>query len=209
MKRSLCLLVGLCMLVCAGCGYEVEPPMVEHMQETAAAAATNAPVAAPAAEKVAFSRGVWEENAYVSDYASLWMTLPEGWAYADALELEEMTERDADGEIITLTDLYAQRAKTGESVIVFYENLSGEGAAMSAQEYADIVAQALSEEGDIPYNVLGTEIRTLCGEEYICLRGEVEGYDMQQYYFIRRIEGRMLVIITTVKDEALLTDLFR
>jgi len=209
MKRYVCLVLGLLMILCAGCGHEVEPPMVEHAQETAAAAATSMPAATPAAEKVSFSRGVWEENTYVSDYASLRMAFPDDWDYADALELEEMTERDENGNIFSMTDGWAQCKKTGESVIVLYETLSGEDAAITAEKYADIVAQALSEEGDIPYNVLGTETRTLCGEEYICLRGEVEGYDMQQHYFIRRIEERMLVIIATVKDENVLNELFQ
>jgi len=108
MKRYVCLVLGLLMILCAGCGHEVEPPMVEHAQETAAAAATSMPAATPAAEKVSFSRGVWEENTYVSDYASLRMAFPDDWDYADALELEEMTERDENGNIFSMTDGWAQ-----------------------------------------------------------------------------------------------------
>lgn len=195
MKRILCVLLCLSLMFAAGCMEKKTPAAQES-----------------AAEKTEVVRGVWEGNAYVSEYASLRMELPKsGWQHADEEALERMTQYDENGVITSLTDVTAQTPDGKKSIIVMFENLgrSEETADVTAGEYAQIIADGLESMEDIDYTVEGIAPRTLCGKEYTCVEGTVKASGREQLYFARREGSMMVVVIVTGENADALLNLFK
>ena len=125
--RLMSICIAAAWLLC-GCGMvSIEPaaapeaPMVQHAAEE-----TPVPTAAP--QNKEFTRGIWQEDVYTSEYAGVTFRLPEGWTKASALELESMTEYSEDGSILNVTDLYVQE-ESGASVLLMVDHLSPLGCA--------------------------------------------------------------------------------
>lgn len=195
MKRILCALLCIILALTTGCMAKEAPAVQEG-----------------AAAQTEVVRGVWEGNAYVSEYASLRMELPKsGWQHADAEALERMTQYDENGVITSLTDVTAQTPDGKKSIIVMFENLgrSEETADVTAGEYAQIIADGLESMEDIDYTVEGIAPRTLCGKEYTCVEGTVKASGREQLYFARREGSMMVVVIVTGENADALLNLFK
>ena len=171
--------------------------MVQHAAEETP---TPAPTAVPA--KKEFTRGIWQENVYTSEFACVTFRLSEDWNKASALELEAMTERDGEGRLLTVTDLYAQD-ENGSSVLLMLDDLTRYDAlqALTAAEYARDVALQLQATEDFDLSVTAGAVHTLGGQDYTCVDAVLEKPAFCQKYLIRREEDVMVVLILTAPGE--------
>ena len=195
--RLMSICIAAAWLLC-GCGMvSIEPaaapeaPMVQHAAEE-----TPVPTAAP--QNKEFTRGIWQEDVYTSEYAGVTFRLPEGWTKASALELESMTEYSEDGSILNVTELYAQE-ESGASVLLMVDDLTRYDAlqALPAAEYAREVALQLEADEELDLTVTTGETMKLCGAEYACVKAVLEKPAFCQQYLIRRQGDTMVVLILT------------
>lgn len=222
MKKLAALLAVLMVLLLTACGsMGSDAPVVEHddAQPNAAAEATAVPepIATPEPEKQ-FSHGAWDGLTFTSEYAELTLTLPdETWTISTDEELAEMMDLGMESEdtnlleeamlkLTNITDMMVQNSQTGANIILMYENLKLNPAAegLTVEEYAQIIAQGLTENESVAYTVGEIKTITLGGNEYLMLSSVVEEYGLHQNYLMR-YEGGMMVdlILTAFGDDGI------
>ena len=188
MHKTLCILLCLCLILLCSCSAANTPqiPTVRHTQ-----------TATPTAEAPAvFTRGSLQSGVYASEFAGIHLALPDGWTYADAKELEALTEYDADGALRSVTDLIAQNMQTGDNVTILYDAAED----VTEEEYAASVSALLLQDEIYRFTVHDPEPAALGGKEYLCLRCSVEDYDLEQLYLLHRRQSMMTVVILTGED---------
>jgi len=161
-------------------------------------------------EQKELTRGVWEDDTYVSEYANLKVSLPEGWTAATDEELAEimgvaadiLTEQGTEItqellEKTTIYDMMAQNLSTGANILVMYENmnLTAGGSKMDLEEYVEALKTQMAEV-DIYKSVEYGDLREeKIGEDtYQVMEANVLDYEFSQYYYLRKIDKYMLVV---------------
>jgi len=193
MKKKLAVLVSLmlCVMVFAGCG-ETSNDFENDVKAVA-------------------SRGIIENDVYKSGYAELSFNLPEDWQFSTdeeiskAFALTEDIVEDADkkffetNETQALYDMMAVNNVTGANVILMYENLSLSAAdtVVTEEMYVDILKNQLSNVATFNYEVADAESLTISGNEYLSFTAKIADMDLEQAYYLRKIDNYMLSIIVT------------
>ena len=107
----------------------------------------------------AFERGVWSGNEYNNAYLGLRFTMPEGYVAATDEEMAALMDMSEDvitnysefqlkiASLKTIYDAMVSNPTTGSGTIIMLENLKlTVGASkLTAQEYADILAEQLAQ----------------------------------------------------------------
>lgn len=168
------------------------------------------------AEKAEFSRGIVDANAatYISEYLGMGFTLPEGWRFAEEEELSAMVSAGAESvyadkadsmqDILEMTTIYDMMAVgSSESVAVLFENLKYHigGVSLTEIAYTEALAEQLSATEGLSYTVGAPAAAQLAGLEGTILNVSVDGSNLHQSYFIRKMDEHMLVIIFTAAED--------
>lgn len=164
-----------------------------------------------------FERGVVQNNVYISNFAGLKFTAPEGWEFANDEYIAsmmniglEVTDNDNDLtkamlEQTTIYDAVCMEQSTGKNIIIMYENIAKEvpdPATFTADDYLDSVEQQY----DSMENVTITsnsdrEYVDINGNEYIKKPVHIKYDEMdieaEQVYYVRKVGNYMLGIIAS------------
>ena len=163
-----------------------------------------------------FTWGTVSGNQYVSEFAGITFTAPEGWAYYSDDEIAELSGVSADlladneklknAMLESLIDAMAADPATGNNVNFTFENLKiTTGLAMTDQKYAEAARQTLI----AGYEQMGAQVAvsepaefTLGGSTCRKLVAEVtlNGVSLRQYCYIRKVGGWALSIAVTSMD---------
>jgi len=189
MKRFFAIILAVALMLMTGC---------ESKEERAEKAKT-------------LTRGIWNDNEFVSEFSGLKFTAPDGWQITSDEEIANMIGITADElsargmeastkmlELTTIYDMMVQDAATGENIILMYENLAMHvgGTLFSEQAYFELLKQQM-DTMDMGYVFSDIGDATLAGETYKSFEGAVSDYGIKQVYYGRKIDNFMLIIITT------------
>jgi hypothetical protein len=161
------------------------------------------------------ARGVWDGNRYTSESAHIMFEMPDHWAAATDEELSASMGLRSDALVKAgmkfskemlqakiVYDMMARDEQTGTNVLVLYENLalSTDGEKLSEDEYLKNLQQGLTQT-DMGYTFKGTDTQTLSEKTYYVLETQVAPARARQYYYVRKIDPYMLVIIISAVGE--------
>lgn len=192
MKKLLTLFIALIMILSlAACGKET-PPDAPDLPE--------------------FSRGVWEDNVYRSDYLALSYTLPEGWVAASDDEIAEMMGLslellDSDMEFSDINSIYdfsVQDPTTGTNALLMMENLTlyPGGTAIKEKDYLKALHAQLMEQPFYDHeSKLSIHEVSVAGYSYQAIDVALAELPICQTYLARRVGDYMNVIILTYAPE--------
>lgn len=165
-------------------------------------------------EKVEFSRGTIDGDVYNNAFLGFKFTKPESWVYstdeeiasamgmgAEALgkDYKELLESNA-----AVFDMMVVDSLTGSNINVTYENLSKSFSTnITVEQYIDAVEQQLSGLADATFDISDEfETVTLGANEYtrVIMETTMYGIDMQEVYYLRKMDTYMSGIIVTIVD---------
>lgn len=142
MKKIMCLLLAMVMLVLAGCGGKEVPggtilpeESIQDTQPTGILEPETEPTTESAEEESNLSLGRQEGGTYVNEYAGFQCLLGEGWEYYSATELQELpaqiSESTKGTELNTyldgveqFTDMMAENVNDMLSINLVYQKLT-------------------------------------------------------------------------------------
>lgn len=167
-----------------------------------------------------FARGSWSGNTYTSEYAGITFKMPDSWNYGSDEEIANLMGVASDiiseagmefsKEMLELQNIYdmmAQDPLAGTNVIVMYENLSMSigGSKYTEAEYLDLMRQQL-ESMDLGFTFGEITDATVGGITYKALSAMYELGGVEQCYYVRKIDNRMLAIIVSVYGDDSIDD---
>ena len=158
----------------------------------------------------AYAVGSWDGNTFKNETTGITFQCPEGWTIYSNEELAQnlgidaalFTEEGADAlaSAAVFADFMVIDTTTGNNISLMYENLDVTSplAAVSLEEYADIVYAQATASSDATYTEGEKETRTLWGKDCILvpLYGSISGLDFAQYMVL--FEDGPLVGLVTV-----------
>lgn len=171
--------------------------------------AESAPEEEEAEEEGTYEAGVWTDNVYTNASLGMTFTLPEGWEYGTAEDIEQV--QSSGQEVTGLTDeeleatdviydIYIYNPTTGSSIMMMSEDLSDYGN-ITAEEYISSLSTQLQayEDQGITYELGETQTKTLGATEFLLLdaNAEYQGTSMYQCYGVTEKYGRMITIIAS------------
>lgn len=158
-------------------------------------------------DKVAVSRGTWENDVYSNEYMDFSFAQPEGWDHSTDTQMAELfsvgpsalTEEgtfdyDLEKEQ-NIYDMFCMEPLSGNSVAIMYEKLFVD---VTMDAYLEIVKAQIAPEDpndDIEFVDEGTV--TIAGQEYNYFEIEYVSTGARQTYSIRQIGDHMTVILIT------------
>ena len=168
------------------------------------------PLPTPTATADPFESGKISDGIFVSKYANIKITPPSGeWTFASDEEILKLMNIALESDILTdelkkTAALIKQRTvydcvlkkDNGSNLIVMYENLQGTEE-IDGREYLESVKTQFASLGVGTAGNITEE--TLAGENYYRLDTvtEYSGVTMDQTYFCRKLDKRVLIIILT------------
>ena len=239
MRKKLCLLLSLLLLAAmlGACGGEPEestiapvatqapesPAAQEPAGEEPAGEEPDAADGGPAEAERQLSLGSFSGSTYTNSYAGFGCTLDGSWTFADAQQLQQLTEAsaglvsEADVEnyfsttnTTSLTDMYAESSEMMATVNVLYSKVSvAERLAYSTLDEEGVIDATLAQSEQLKsiYESMGVSITstekvlvTFLGEEHYAMKtvtdtGGVAGYMLQ---FIDPFRGSYSITTTIV-----------
>lgn len=161
-------------------------------------------------------RGAWKDNVYTNDFIDLTFNLPDKWTYATDEEMNNVFQstnevvEESDkvfmeiSEIKSLNEMMAQNVYSGSNVIIVYENLSMSvgGSKMTEEQYLDVVKSQLEAVETFNYKLGEASKEKIGNNEYVTLKASIEGTEIVQLYYIRKIDNYMVNIIVTSSNNA-------
>ncbi len=206
MKRLFIFLLATFMIL-AGCGTS---QAAQPGTETSSSAADSE-------KEKTYEPGMWvTEDRYENEFWDIAFTLPDNWLAATA---EELGYTSLEGNDLLSDEQRMQAEKAfeegrsvnemgasdmfGTNIIMVTDNFSGVmgGDALTAEQYAKVVAQQLKEVPGVAYETKEEiDSRTIGGKEYVILSAWVEEYGVCQWYAMRKEDSCMLTIICTFSD---------
>lgn len=239
MRKKLCLLLSLLLLAAmlGACGGEPEestiapvatqapesPAAQEPAGEEPAGEEPDAADGGPAEAERQLSLGSFSGSTYTNSYAGFGCTLDGSWTFADAQQLQQLTEAsaglvsEADVEnyfsttnTTSLTDMYAESSEMMATVNVLYSKVSvAERLAYSTLDEEDVIDATLAQSEQLKsiYESMGVSITStekvlvnFLGEEHYAMKtvtdtGGVAGYMLQ---FIDPFRGSYSITTTIV-----------
>ena len=158
-----------------------------------------------AAENTDFKRGVVDDDVYISEYGGIKFKAPEGWTFAkddyilsmmniglDIVASDNAAVTKAMLEQIAIYDALCMDEKTGQSILVQYENLAKEVPdpdKFTMDDYFAATDKLLSSMDAFKYTKKGEpETVTFAGKEFqkVVYTAEYAGFTMEQIYYVRR-----------------------
>lgn len=218
MKKALTVLLPLALFaLLAACGDAAPAPETP----TSAPTVTASPEPTPAPTETPFTRGVIEGQTYTSAFLGLRFTAPEDWSFADdealaqrmGLSLDIIGE-DVYGDKAELAKAIAQQAVVhdmaafapgdGANVQLTVEDLEATGgAALTAEEYAELLRQQLLSVTDLRYEPEETAPGELAGMPCVELLVHLPDYGMDQRFYLLREGKYMISVVLTGAQDAL------
>ncbi len=239
MRKRLCLLLSLLLLAAmlGACGGEPEestiapvatqapesPAAQEPAGEEPAGEEPDAADGGPAEAERQLSLGSFSGSTYTNSYAGFGCTLDGSWTFADAQQLQQLTEAsaglvsEADVEnyfsttnTTSLTDMYAESSEMMATVNVLYSKVSvAERLAYSTLDEEGVIDATLAQSEQLKsiYESMGVSITStekvlvnFLGEEHYAMKtvtdtGGVAGYMLQ---FIDPFRGSYSITTTIV-----------
>ena len=239
MRKKLCLLLSLLLLAAmlGACGGEPEestiapvatqapesPAAQEPAGEEPAGEEPDAADGGPAEAERQLSLGSFSGSTYTNSYAGFGCTLDGSWTFADAQQLQQLTEAsaglvsEADVEnyfsttnTTSLTDMYAESSEMMATVNVLYAKVSvAERLAYSTLDEEGVIDATLAQSEQLKsiYESMGVSITStekvlvnFLGEEHYAMKtvtdtGGVAGYMLQ---FIDPFRGSYSITTTIV-----------
>lgn len=239
MRKKLCLLLSLLLLAAmlGACGGEPEestiapvatqapesPAAQEPAGEDPAGEEPDAADGGPAEAERQLSLGSFSGSTYTNSYAGFGCTLDGSWTFADAQQLQQLTEAsaglvsEADVEnyfsttnTTSLTDMYAESSEMMATVNVLYSKVSvAERLAYSTLDEEGVIDATLAQSEQLKsiYESMGVSVTStekvlvnFLGEEHYAMKtvtdtGGVAGYMLQ---FIDPFRGSYSITTTIV-----------
>lgn len=173
---------------------------------------------APEEVAVSISRGTVEDNVYKNDFAGFTFTNPDGWRFLTDEEISETINMGQDvmdlnaiekalSEKASIYDMAAQD-ENGNSIMLCYENtMLSALREVSVDEFEQIMKTNLSEVEEINYEFQSSEDVNLGETSYrkMLYTAEVDGFEMEQAYYIKVIGKYVISVILTSTTEEIST----
>ena len=220
MKKATSVLLPLLLLaLLAACG----GPAPAEESAAPAPAAVPSPEPTPAPTEKPFTRGVIEGQTYSSGLLGLRFTAPEGWSFADDEALAQRMGLSLDiigddvfGDKAELAKAIAQQAvihdmaafapDNSANVQLTVEDLEATGgAALTTEEYAELLRQQLLSVTDLNYEPEEAEQSALAGRPCVALLVHLRDYGMEQRFYLLR-EGKYMISVVLTGAEGALPD---
>lgn len=163
-----------------------------------------------------FTTGVWNEKTYVNEFANLELTIPTDWVICSKQEIDANVNNVQ--EAINV-DAMAKNETTGDSIVIMYEEL-GQIDCLNIDEgdYLEILKKefvnSYSNDTDVyvrpNYELAihrvesGANYSVLIGDQkYFATDTTFSNLDMQQTFFVRKVDNYMVVILYTTDTNEL------
>jgi len=167
-------------------------------------------------QTVEISRGEWQDNKYVNEFAGIEFNLPEGWEkYSDEeiaqlmnIGVEALNEDQQKlAELAEQSGVYGMvvnNPSTAANVMVMIEKPVLK---VTPEYYLSSVKQQLEAVTTMDYQVGETYTTKIANEDYYALDAEVTGYPISQHYFIKEVDDCFVAIIVTTTAEGQLEEI--
>lgn len=134
-----------------------------------------------------------------SEPGSITFTLTEDWTVQRSEELKE-TMNPKEGQVY---DLFARNNETGTNINILYEDLTQTegGTLVRMNDYITALKESLESSKDYSYSCTEAVAEELSGEEYQVFSTKVPELEGTQYFYIRRIDDTMMIMIISVFGE--------
>ncbi len=168
------------------------------------------------------SHGVWEGNTFSNESTGIKITADDSWTISsddDLASLMNITvDKITDGEsnifqeyVLKLQTIYDAMVTTpnGSSIVVMYENLAySASTGLTEEEYLDVLKDNLpSQLSGLECNFGDYSKQEIGSNTYTLLKAEITDYALEQYYFVRKLDNYMSVIIVTTYGSDSIDDL--
>ena len=106
-------------------------------------------------------------------------------------------------------ELYAYREEDGSSLLIMTEDFkkTNEGSLLRIEDYASSIVEGLKISGKYAYSCSDITETVLYGKKYLTFRAEIEEMNARQYYYLRRVEDEVILLIGTVYGESNIYDI--
>ncbi|MBR4628403.1 MAG: hypothetical protein IKO47_12070 [Ruminococcus sp.] len=174
-----------------------------------------------AAKGTSFTHGTIDsDNVYTSEFAGFRFRTPDGWTLLTRKQLLAMmdagleytgNEDSLDEELLEQAAIfdYSARDESGANITMVFENLeisTGSKLAntLTAKDYLEALMSQLNSVQNIKYsNISETDEVELGGQTFLrrSFTADYGTYKVNQYYYVRKVEGLMMyIIVTSGKD---------
>lgn len=167
---------------------------------------------------VEISRGEWQDNKYVNDFAGIKFNLPEGWEKYSDEQIAQLMNIGAEAlnedqqklaELAEQTGVYGMvvnNPSTGANVMVLIEKPILK---VTPESYLTSLKQQLELVEAMDYEIGNIYTKEIGGVEYYGLDAEasVSGITMGQNYFSKAVEDCIVSIIVTTTAEGQLEEI--
>ncbi len=160
------------------------------------------------------TRGVISGDSYTSTFSGLSFQKSGTWRFFTDAELSAAMNASTDildqdafekalASMVTVHDMMAMDDATGNNIVVSYENLAlTNSTSITPESYIDAVEQQLAGQSGFSSTMGEEKTVTLSGNSYH--RAECtmvyNGITMSQFFYVRKLDKYMSVIIVTVMD---------
>ena len=157
-----------------------------------------------------FTRGKWEDNQYVNDFANIKFNLPAGWEKATDEEIaklmnvgvealnedqQKLIEESGSNSVYGMT---ANDPESGASVMILFEDTTLK---VTPEFYLSQVKKQLEDVEAFYYTVGDITEKDLAGEKYYSMDAEVSETVVKQSYYAKTINNYVVAIIITTTQE--------
>ncbi|MDR1589148.1 MAG: hypothetical protein LBS51_03035 [Oscillospiraceae bacterium] len=170
------------------------------------------------ASKGSIHAGAWSEDGrtFTNGWSNVKLTLPDGYRALSPGEIEEMVGA---GEEIVVNDgnkAAYDLAKTRTAydfiiatdagmpnIMLMYENIDISPLTKNLDEsgYFNMLSEQLKLMDTLSYEELGTETRTVAGENFVVGMVSLAGGAAFQDYYIRKLDGAMIIFSATYTED--------
>ena len=158
-----------------------------------------------------FTRGKWEDNKYVNDFANIKFNLPTGWVKATDEEIaklmnvgvealnEDQQKLIEESDSNSVYGMVANDPASGASIMIIFEDLVFK---VTPEYYLSQVKKQLEDVESYYYTVGDITQKDVAGEKYYSMEAEVSGtIKVNQYYYTKIIGNYVSTIIITTTQE--------
>ncbi len=139
-----------------------------------------------------YDRGTIQDGVYINQWANLRYEIPDGWEELSAFE----TAAD--------TVFAIQNPYSGENLQVVFEGVPDSVKDLTEKRYLEILQEDLRDYyADSDYELLFGSIydETVAGESYKAMTTTLEGKDVIQKAYVRKLGSYMIVIVAAVAED--------
>ena len=221
MKRIFAILICISLIiVCVSCSSKQEK------EDTSESIVDTAEVTAePEEEELplgTLSRGKIEGKRYFSAFSGIELEIGDTWSFSSDEEIADIVNIGTElidasefaktvAENATVYDMMTVDAVTNSNIMIGYENLdiTAPGVDISVDYYMDNLTDMLTKQEQVKYTVLSRGVAKICGEEYVRLDmlADFSGIEMNQYYYIRKIDNIMVSVSITAVNGVDISDI--